>query len=176
MSINIVLFSPEIPQNTGNIIRTCIATNTKLHLIEPLGFSLDSKVVKRSSVNYDLLGECDYTVYKDFSEFFSKNKGEFYFLTRYAHHTLGELELGDQNLDYYFILGRESTGIPYDILEANLDRTIRIPMTTKVRSLNLSNAAAIIIYEALRQLGFHGLSSVEPENFKGKDFLKNNKL
>jgi len=173
-TINIVLYEPEIPQNTGNIMRTCVATNTILHLIEPLGFSLDSSKVKRSGVNYHVNNDLKYFVYKNIDEFFAKNqKGKFYFLTRYAHKSLLDMDTKDSNEDYYFILGKESTGIPYDILKANLDKCIRIPMTDKVRSLNLSNCAAIIIYEALRQQGFPGLEFEEPENFKGKNFLDN---
>ncbi|HHW99681.1 MAG TPA: tRNA (cytidine(34)-2'-O)-methyltransferase [Acholeplasmataceae bacterium] len=171
-TINLVLFEPEIPQNTGNIMRTCIATNTVLHLIEPLGFSLDSKHVKRSGVNYHLNNELTYYVYKNIDEFFEKNpNGKFYFLTRYGHKGLYDVDTSDLNQDYYFILGKESTGIPYEILKANLDKCIRLPMTNKTRSLNLSNCAAIIVYEALRQQGFPGLETEEPEIFKGKNFL-----
>lgn len=171
-TINIVLYEPEIPQNTGNIMRTCIATNTVLHLIEPLGFKLDSSKVKRSGVNYHIDNELKYYVYKNIDEFFEKNpNGIFYFLTRYGQKGLYDVDTKDVNQDYFFILGKESTGIPYDILKANIDKCIRLPMTNKTRSLNLSNCAAIIIYEALRQQGFPGLEIYEPDNFKGKDFL-----
>lgn len=168
-SINIVLFQPEIPQNTGNIMRTCVATNTRLHLIEPLGFEINEKQIVRSGANY--VHDTDYTIYKNFDEFLEKNHGEFYYLTRYGLKTVYDVDTKDVDKDYYFVLGRESTGIPKEILQKNLDRCIRLPMTDKVRSLNLSNVAAIMIYEALRQQGFPEMSFYEPENLKGKDFL-----
>ena len=168
-SNNIVLFEPEIPQNTGNIMRTCVATNTILHLIEPLGFSLSEKQIKRSGANY--IKDVKLVTYKNFDEFLEKNKDEFYYLTRYGMHSLYDVETKDPEKDYYFILGKESTGIPKEILANNLERTIRLPMTDKVRSLNLSNVAAIIVYEALRQQGFNDLSFYEPEIYKGKNYL-----
>ena len=168
-TINLVLYQPEIPQNTGNIMRTALATNAKLHLIEPLGFSLDEKTVARSGANY--VKDVDYTIYKDWNAFLEKNNGEFYFLTRYGKHGLYDVKVDDTTKDYYFILGRESTGIPKEILKDHLERCIRLPMTDKVRSLNLSNVAAIIAYEALRQQGFPNLSEFEPETLKGSNFL-----
>jgi len=168
-SINIVLYQPEIPQNTGNIMRTCVATNTVLHLIEPLGFSLTEKEIKRSGANY--VKDVKYIVYKDFTEFLEKNKGEFYYLTRYGLKTLYDVDAHDVNKDYYFVLGKESTGIPKPLLQDNLDKCIRLPMSDKVRALNVSNVAAIMVYEALRQQGFQNLSFYEPENFKGKNYL-----
>lgn len=169
MSINLVLYQPEIPQNTGNIMRTCVATNTILHLIEPLGFSLDEKYITRSGANY--IKDCKYYVYKNFDDFLSENKGKFYFLTRYGQKGLHDVNAQDINEDYYFILGSESSGIPKEILQEHLDSCIRLPMTNKVRSLNLSNVAAIIVYEVLRQQNFINLEKYEPENFKGKNFL-----
>jgi tRNA (cytidine/uridine-2'-O-)-methyltransferase len=172
-TLNIVLYEPEIPQNTGNIMRTCLATNAILHLIEPLGFSLDSKIIKRSAANYEITPDFTYHVYKDFKEFLDKNPdGEYYFLTRYGHHGMYDVDVKDTNKNYYFVLGKESTGIPYEILQENIDRCIRLPMTDKVRSLNLSNCAAVIIYEALRQQGFIGLEVEEPEIYKGKNYLR----
>lgn len=172
-TINLVLYAPEIPHNTGNIMRTCLATNCILHLIEPLGFSLDEKAIKRSGANYDFVSDFKYFRYKDLSDFFEKNKdGEFYYLTRYGEHDLFSVNTVDENKNYYFILGSESSGLPYDLLKENINRTIRLPMTDKVRSLNLSNCAAIIIYEALRQQGFKGLEKHEPSIYKGSDFLK----
>lgn len=167
--LNIVLYAPEIPQNTGNIMRTCVATNAILHLIEPLGFKLDEKYIKRSGANY--INEVKYFVYKNFDEFLKTNQGEFYFLTRYGLNSIYDVEVSDTSKEYYFVLGSESTGIPKDILQNHLDRCIRLPMTDKVRSLNLSNVAAIIVYEALRQQGFPNMSFTEPENFKGKNYL-----
>lgn len=166
--INIVLFEPEIPGNTGNIMRTCAGTDTKLHLIEPLGFSLDDRYIKRSGVNY--LENCDYTVYENYDEFYKKNKdGIFYFLTRYGKkpHTSFDYSNSEENI--YFIFGKESTGIPKEILKEHLDNCMRIPMNKNIRSLNLSNTVAILIYEALRQQNYNDLLRTEP--FKGEDFL-----
>ena len=168
---NIVLFEPEIPQNTGNIMRTCLATNTTLHLIRPLGFSLDDKELKRSSVNYT--HNFTYHIYNSFEEFKSKNKdGIFIFLTRYGKKCYTSLDYSDKSRNYYFILGKESTGIPLSILKEYKDYAVRIPMSTSVRALNVSNSAAIIIYEALRQQDFINLSLFEPEEFKGKDYIE----
>ncbi|MBQ8234420.1 MAG: tRNA (cytidine(34)-2'-O)-methyltransferase [Bacilli bacterium] len=163
---NIVLYEPEIPQNTGNIMRTCAATNTKLHIIKPIGFRLDEKSIKRSGVNY--IENCDYTLYDNFEDFLSKNKGDFYFLTRYGKKTHTSFEYKGDNI--YLILGKESTGIPKELLKNNLDKCIRIPMTDNVRALNLSNCAAIMIYEVLRQQDYKGLLKEEP--FKGADYLE----
>lgn len=171
-TINLVLYEPEIPQNTGNIMRTCVATNTVLHLIEPLGFSLDEKMVKRCGANY--INETVYYTYKNFDEFMEKNKdGEFYFLTRYGEYNLHGTEMQDVSKNYYFVLGKESSGIPKEILQKNIARCVRLPMTEKVRALNVSNVAAICIYECLRQQNFPNLSNVEPEIYKGKNYLKN---
>ena len=165
---HIVLYQPEIPQNTGNIMRTCAATNTKLHLIKPLGFSLDEKVVKRSGANY--INECDYTVYENFNDFANKNKGTYYFLTRYGHKPHTSFDYTDKKENIYLIFGRESTGIPKEILKEHLDTCLRIPMTDKVRALNLSNCVAIMVYEVLRQQNYNDLLFDEP--FKGKDYLE----
>ena len=166
--INIVLFEPEIPGNTGNIMRTCVATNSKLHLIKPLGFSLEDKYIKRSGVNY--IDKCDYKVYENIDEFFEKNKGEYYFLTRYGHKTGDSFDYSDSSKNIYFIFGKESTGIPKEILKNDLDHCMRIPMTDKVRALNVSNSVAIVIYEALRQQDYNDLLRDEPH--KGADFLE----
>lgn len=166
--INIVLFSPEIPQNTGNIMRTCAGTNSKLHLIKPLGFRLDEKSIKRSGVNY--IEHCDYTIYENFDDFFSKNTGEFYFFTRYSNKSYSDVNYENKNI--YLIFGRESTGIPIDILKKYLDRCVRIPMTDNIRALNLSNSVAIGLYEALRQQNYEGLSFKEP--FKGENYIYDN--
>jgi tRNA (cytidine/uridine-2'-O-)-methyltransferase len=162
--INIVLFEPEIPGNTGNIMRTCVATNTKLHLIKPLGFSLDEKYIRRSGVNY--IDKCDYAVYENIDEFFKKNKGEYYFLTRYGHKTGDSFDYSDSSKNIYFIFGKESTGIPKEILKPYIDRCIRIPMTDNVRALNLSNTVAIMVYEALRQQNYNDLLRDEPHKSK----------
>lgn len=166
--INIVLFEPEIPMNTGNIMRTCIATNTHLHLIKPLGFSLDEKSVRRSGVNY--IDKCKYTVYENIEDFFSKNKGSYYFLTRYGHTPHTSYDYSNKNESIYFIFGKESTGIPREILKPHLDTCARIPMTSDVRALNLSNSVAIVLYEALRQQNYPNLLFDEPH--KGKDYIE----
>lgn len=165
--INIVLFEPEIPGNTGNIMRTCVATNTKLHLIKPLGFELDSKYVKRSATNY--LDKLDYEVYENYEDFKSKNNGTFYFLTRYGKKPHDSFDYSNQDEEIYLIFGKESTGIPKEILKDNLDRCMRIPMTSNVRALNLSNSAAIMVYEVLRQQNYRDLLRKEPH--KSEDFI-----
>lgn len=165
--INIVLFEPEIPENTGNIMRTCAATNARLHLIRPLGFRMDEKSIKRSGVNY--IDKVDYTLYDDFLDFCSKNEGEYYFMTRYGKKAHSEFDYSDKNKNIYLIFGKESTGIPKEILRNYLDRCIRIPSTDNVRSLNLSNCVAIVLYEVLRQQDYLDLFRVEP--FKGEDWL-----
>ena len=167
--INIVLFEPEIPQNTGNIMRTCAGTYTKLHLIKPLGFSLSDKYLKRSGVNY--IEHCDYTIYENYEDFLSKNRdGEFYYLTRYGKKTYSDFNYSDSNINIYFIFGKESTGIPKDVLKDNIDRALRIPTNGNIRALNLSNCVALILFEALRQQDFPNLSKVEI--IKGADYLE----
>lgn len=166
--INIVLFEPEIPMNTGNIMRTCVATNCKLHLIKPLGFSMAEKAIKRSGVNY--IDKCDYTVYENIDDFFSKNKGDFYFLTRYGHKPHTEGDYSNCNKNIYFMFGKESTGIPREILKPYIDKCFRLPMTDNVRSLNLSNTVAIVVYEALRQQNYPNLLFDEPH--KSKNFIE----
>lgn len=167
MPINIVLYSPEIPQNTGNIMRTCAATNAKLHLIEPLGFKMDEKYVKRSSANN--IEKVEYTIYKDWKDFTNKNKGEFVFLTRYGKNPPSEHNFTDINKNIYLIFGRESTGVPREILKEHLEYCYRLPMVSNVRSLNLSNCVAIMAYEVLRQQNYYCLSNVEV--IKGENFL-----
>ena len=166
--INIVLFEPEIPANTGNIMRTCVATGSKLHLIKPLGFSLEDKYIKRCGVNY--IDKCEYTVYENIDDFFQKNEGEFYFLTRYGHKPHSDFDYSDPNKNYYFVFGKESTGIPPHILKPHLERCMRMPMTDGVRALNVSNSAAIAIYEVLRQQNYNDLLREEPH--KGADWLE----
>lgn len=165
--INIVLYEPEIPGNTGNIMRTCVATGAKLHLIEPLGFKLDDKTVKRSGVNY--IDKLVYTVYKNFDDFLSRNDGEFYFFTRYGKKPHTDFDFTESKKDIYLIFGKESTGIPKEILRNYLDRCMRLPTTANVRSLNLSNCVAIATYEVLRQLDYPDLLRTEPH--KGEDWL-----
>lgn len=165
--LNIVLYEPEIPTNTGNIMRTCVATNTRLHLIEPLGFSLDEKSIRRSGVNY--IDKLEYYVYKNWEEFKEKNKGDYYFFTRYGKKPHTSFDYSDQDKDIYLIFGKESTGIPREVLQEDLDHCMRIPMSDNVRSLNLSNCCAIVLYEVLRQQNYRDLLFTEPH--KSEDFI-----
>lgn len=167
--INIVLYEPEIPQNTGNIMRTCVATGAKLHLIKPLGFELDEKRIRRSGVNY--IDKLNYEVYENFDDFKNKNKGTYYYSTRYGkkpHSSFNYKENADK--DIYLIFGKESTGIPKEILQKDLEHCMRIPMTSDVRSLNLSNCVAIVLYEVLRQFDYNDLLRTEPH--KGENFIE----
>lgn len=166
--IHIVLYQPEIPQNTGNIMRTCVATGSKLHLIRPLGFRLDEKSIRRSGVNY--IDKLDYDVYDDFDEFKEKNPGDYYYFTRYGHQPHTSFDYSDASREIYLIFGKESTGIPKEILKQDLEHCMRIPMTANVRALNLSNCVAICTYEVLRQQNFGTLLREEPH--KGKDYLE----
>ena len=165
--INIVLFEPEIPQNTGNIMRTCVATGSVLHLIKPLGFKLDEASIKRSGVNY--IDKLEYHVYENFDDFKEKNPGEYYFYTRYGHKPHSDFDYSDKSNDIYLIFGKESTGVPKEILRPYIDRCARIPMTSNVRALNVSNAVAIVVYEVFRQRDYEGLLFDEPH--KDKDFI-----
>jgi len=165
--INVVLYEPEIPANTGNIMRTCVATNTHLHLIKPLGFSLEEKYIKRCGAGY--IDKCKYTLYENIDEFFSKNKGKYYFFTRYGNKPHSNVDYSKKDENIYFIFGKESTGIPLNILKPYIDNCIRIPMTKDVRALNLSNTVAIAVYEALRQQDYNDLLYYEPH--KDKDII-----
>lgn len=166
--INVVLYEPEIPQNTGNIMRTCVATNSHLHLIKPLGFKLDDAHMKRSAVNY--IENLNYTVYENWEDFKSKNNGTFYYLTRYGHKPHSTFDYTNKDENIYLVFGKESTGIPKAILKNDLEHCMRIPMTDKVRALNVSNSVAIMVYEVLRQQDYRDLLRDEP--FKGKDYLE----
>ena len=148
--INIVLHEPEIPANTGNIGRTCCAAGVKLHLIEPLGFKLDEKSVKRAGLDY--WEHLNYEVYEDYEDFLAKNPGaKIYYATTKAPYKYSEVHYEP---DCYIMFGKESAGIPEEILVDNEDTCIRIPMIGDIRSLNLSNSVAIVLYEALRQHNF----------------------
>ena len=165
--IHIVLYEPEIPQNTGNIMRTCVAMNCQLHLIEPLGFYLDEQHLKRAGMDY--MKDLNYQTYADWNEFINKHPdGEKYYISRYAKKSPEEFVF-PQDKDIYLVFGKESTGIPKDILKGNLERCIRLPMVASARSMNLSNCVAIMAYEANKQLGYPGL--VKHEVLKGEDFL-----
>lgn len=156
---NIVLVYPEIPQNTGNIARTCSVTGARLHLVKPLGFDIDNASLKRAGLDY--WDELDVTVYENLEEFFEKNKGTYYFLSKKGAKSYADIEYKDGD---YLIFGRESVGLDEDLLRANYDNTLRVPMREKSRSLNLSNTVAIVLYEALRQTGFKDLTIQGPFN------------
>lgn len=153
--MHIVLHQPEIPANTGNIGRTCVATGTPLHLIEPLGFRLDEKAIKRAGMDYwDDLNVNTYVNYEDFK---TKNPGaKIWYATTKAKKCYTEADFGP---DDYIMFGKESAGIPEEILVDNEETCIRIPMEPKIRSLNLSNSVAIVLYEALRQNDFAGMET-----------------
>ena len=153
--LNIVLFEPEIPANTGNIGRTCVATNTRLHLIEPLGFRLNEKNLKRAGMDY--WNDLDVTTYIDFNDFLEKNPGaKIYMATTKAENVYTEV---NYEPDCYIMFGKESAGIPEEILVDHKDTCIRIPMVGDIRSLNLGNSVAIVLYEALRQQGFANMTT-----------------
>lgn len=152
--MNIVLYEPEMPLNTGNIGRTCVATNTRLHLIEPLGFKLNEKAVRRAGLDY--WDKLDVTVYCDYGEFLEKNPGaKIYMATTKASkvYTDATYEPG-----CYLMFGKESAGIPEEILIENRENCVRIPMWGDIRSLNLANSVAVVLYEALRQNGFERMT------------------
>ena len=151
--LNIVLHEPEIPANTGNIGRTCVAAGARLHLIGPLGFSLSEKALKRAGMDY--WKDLDLTVYIDYKDFLEKNPGaKIYMATTKAEKVYTEVSYEP---DCYIMFGKESAGIPEEILVENRENCVRIPMMEKIRSLNLGNSAAIVLYEALRQNGFAGM-------------------
>ncbi|MEF9940014.1 MAG: tRNA (cytidine(34)-2'-O)-methyltransferase [Clostridium sp.] len=152
--MNIVLYEPEMPANTGNIGRSCVATHTRLHLIEPLGFRLSDKEIKRAGLDY--WPHLDVTVYSDYQDFLSKNPGaKIYMATTKAPNVYTDVQYEP---DCYIMFGPESRGIPEDILVDQPDHCVRIPMWGETRSLNLSNSVSVILYEALRQNGFEKMT------------------
>ncbi|TCP29319.1 tRNA (cytidine/uridine-2'-O-)-methyltransferase [Scopulibacillus darangshiensis] len=157
MGLHIVLYQPEIPSNTGNIARTCAGTNTALHLIRPLGFSTDDKMLKRAGLDY--WPHVDVNYYDSLDELFAKyENGEYFFLTKHGEKAHSTFEYSDLSKDYFFVFGRETSGLPDDLLKANKDRCLRLPMSPVMRSLNLSNTAAVMVYEALRQQNYPELT------------------
>ena len=153
--MNIVLHQPEIPANTGNIGRTCVATDTVLHLIEPLGFRLDEKSIKRAGMDY--WEHLDVRRYVNFGDFLEKNpNAKIWMATTKARHVYTEVSYGP---DDFIMFGRESAGIPEEILVEYPDTCVRIPMADSIRPLNLSNSVAVVLYEALRQNGFGGMQT-----------------
>ena len=154
MALNIVLYEPEIPANTGNIGRTCVATGTRLHLIEPLGFRLNEKEIKRAGMDY--WDQLDVTRYVNYEEFLQKNPGaKIYMATTKGPNVYSDAKFEP---DCYIMFGKESAGIPEEILVQNKENAIRIPMIGDIRSLNLSNSVAIVLYEALRQNHFEHMN------------------
>ena len=152
--LNIVLFEPEIPSNTGNIGRTCVATGSRLHLIEPLGFKLNEKALKRAGMDY--WKDLDVTTYINYEDFLEKNPGaKIYMASTKAPNLYTEV---DYEPDCYIMFGKESAGIPDEILVEHKENCVRIPMWGDIRSLNLSNSVAIVLYEALRQNGFEKMN------------------
>lgn len=152
-TLNIVMVEPEIPQNTGNVARTCAATGARLHLVGPMGFKIDDKKLKRAGLDYWHLLDISY--YDSLDDFFGKNQGNFFFFSTKARQTHTEVEYPD---NCYLFFGKETKGLPEDLLFKNPETTVRIPMLEEARSLNLSNSVAIGVYEVLRQWNYPELS------------------
>ncbi len=154
-TLNVVLVEPEIPQNTGNIARSCAATGARLHIVEPMGFKIDDKKLKRAGLDYWHL--LDITYYKDYADFAEKNRGgNFFFFTTKAPHTYTEVEYPD---NCFLVFGKETKGLPEELLQQNLDTCVRLPMIADARSLNLSNTVCAGIYEVLRQWNYPALQN-----------------
>lgn len=170
--IHIVLYEPEIPQNTGNIIRTAMATGSELHLIKPYGFVFNEKHLQRAGMDY--IDKASIHEHLNWQDFLDSCKPEnMFFLTRYGHKSQDKFDYTACQGDIYLVFGRESTGIPKQILFDHLDHCVRVPMIAEARSLNLSNTVAIMVYEVLRQLGYPNLSTDEVQ--KGASFLEDGK-
>ncbi len=168
--LHIILYRPEKPQNTGNIMRTCVAIHAKLHIIGPLTFSIDSKDLKR--VGMDYIDDLKMEYYEDYEDFVKRSQlDNVYYITRYSNKVYSSFDLSNPVNDIGLMFGRESTGIPHDILRSHPNRLMRIPMVPEARSLNLSNCVAIVAYEVLRQQKYPELSTSEA--IKGEDFLVN---
>ena len=167
--LHIILYRPEKPQNTGNIMRTCVAIHAKLHIIGPLTFSIDSKDLKR--VGMDYIDDLKMEYYQDYEDFVKRSQlDNIYYITRYSNKVYSSFDLSNPVNDIGLMFGRESTGIPHDILRSHPDKCMRIPMVPEARSLNLSNCVAIVAYEVLRQQKYPELSTSEA--IKGEDFLE----
>lgn len=152
--INIVMVEPEIPQNTGNVARTCAATGARLHLVGPMGFKIDDKKLKRAGLDYWHF--LDITYYENLDDFFAKNKGNFFYFTTKGRKTHSEVSYPD---GCYLIFGKETKGLPEELLLKNPETALRIPMAGEIRSLNLSNSVAIAVYEVLRQWNYPELDN-----------------
>ncbi|MDE5946300.1 MAG: tRNA (uridine(34)/cytosine(34)/5-carboxymethylaminomethyluridine(34)-2'-O)-methyltransferase TrmL [Oscillospiraceae bacterium] len=153
-NLNVVLLEPRIPQNTGNISRTCAVTGARLHLIKPFGFEISDKTLKRAGLDY--WDKLDISYYENIDEFYEKNSGEYFYFTTKGLNVHSDIKYPD---NAYLIFGREDKGIPEDILYQNKERCVRIPMRNNLRSLNLSNSVAIGVYEVLRQWDYPELAS-----------------
>lgn len=153
-TLNIVLVEPEIPQNTGNIARTCAATGARLHIIKPMGFTIDDKKLKRSGLDY--WSYLDITYYEGLDDFFEKNNGEYYYFTTKAQQVYSSVSYPD---NCYLFFGKETKGLPEELLLQNPDRCVRFPMMTGLRSLNLANTVCAAAYEVLRQWAFPSLQN-----------------
>lgn len=158
--IHIILYHPEIPQNTGNILRTAMATNSMVHIIGPIPFDMSEKSLKRAGMDY--IKDAKYEYYSSYEEFKQKfHDKNIYYVTKYGTHVYSEVDFKDQTEDVYVMFGRESTGIDKEILSANKEKTLRIPMLSTARSLNLSNSVAIVVYDILRQKKFPSLATFD---------------
>ena len=163
--INIVMVEPEIPQNTGNVARTCAATGARLHLVGPMGFKVDDKKLKRAGLDYWHF--LDITYYENLDDFFSKNSGIFYYFTTKGRNTHSEINYPD---NVYLLFGKETKGLPEELLIKNPERCVRIPMAGDIRSLNLSNSVAIAVYEVLRQWNYPSLQNFgQLHNYRWED-------
>ena len=165
----VVLYEPEKPSNVGNIIRTCSAFNARLIIIGNLTFELSDKSLKRAGMDYFIGFRIKR--YETFDDFFTYEKGDYFYVTRYSEKTYSEFDLSDVRKTNYFLFGKESSGLPKELLKSNYESCMRIPMAIDARSLNLSNSVAIVLSEALRQQDFFSLA--KHETIKGEDFLKN---
>ncbi len=163
--INIVMVEPEIPQNTGNVARTCAATGARLHLVGPMGFKIDDKKLKRAGLDY--WQYLDITYYENIDEFFAKNEGSFFYFTTKGRKAHSDVSYPD---NCYLIFGKETKGLPEELLIKNPESCVRIPMQGEIRSLNLSNAIAIAVYEALRQWDYPKLENFgQLHNYRWED-------
>ncbi len=160
MKINIVMVEPEIPQNTGNIARTCAAIGAKLHLVHPLGFSISEKAVKRAGLDYwDKLDIEQHSSFKEFLEKYKPEENNMFFATTKGKHVYSEPDYNKMD-EVFLLFGKETKGLPEDVLQKYINKTIRIPMRHTLRSLNLSNSVAIVAYEVLRQKSFEDLEEI----------------
>ncbi len=165
MKLNIVMVEPEIPQNTGNVARTCAATGARLHLVGPMGFTIDDKKLKRAGLDY--WQYLDITYYENLDDFFSKNQGVFFYYTTKALHTHSDVSYPD---NCYLLFGKETKGLPEELLLKNPESCVRIPMQGEIRSLNLSNSVAIATYEVLRQWNYPELQNFgQLHNYRWED-------